>query len=230
MKTAVDTLRPVASVPRLWPDSTVVCLGGGSSLTAEDVAYCRDKAHVIAIKEAGCCRIPGHVAPAPWADVLYAAEARWWHMVGGAPDFKGLKYSIQQDAFERPELRRPVTEWAEPYPDLQVLRDTGSEGLELDPTGLKTGHNSGYQAINLAVHLGAKRIVLLGYDMAKGLGGTQNWFGPHKTHLESQFSLFLNRYTTIVGPLERLGITVINASRASALRVFPQMPLEEALA
>lgn len=229
MNTATATLRPVAVVPRLWPDSTIVCLGGGSSLTAADAAFCRDKAHVIAIKEAGCCRIPGHEAPAPWADVLYAADEKYWRFVNGAPEFKGLKYSIQQDALELPHLRRPVTEWAARYPDLEVLRDTGSEGLELDPSGLKTGHNSGYQAINLAVHLGAKRIVLLGYDMWRGPSGDQNWFGAHPTHLTSQFALFMARFETIVRPLAMLGVTVLNASRFTMLRAFPCVPLEEAL-
>jgi hypothetical protein len=230
MMTATLTPRPVAVVPRLWPGETVVCLGGGSSLTAEDVAFCRDKARVIAIKEAGCCRIPGHVAPAPWADVLYGADEKYWRFVQGAPEFRGLKYSIQQDRSERPELRRPVTEWAAPYPDLEVLRDTGVEGLESDPSGLRTGFNSGYQAIGLAVHFGATRIVLLGYDMWRGPSGKQNWFGPHPTHLESQFELFLNQYLTIVEPLKQRGVTVLNASRFTMMGAFPKVRLEEAFA
>src|SRR6478609_8593286 len=53
------------SVPKLWPGETFVVIGGGASLTHEDVAYCRDRARVVAIKEAGCCRIPGKQAPAP---------------------------------------------------------------------------------------------------------------------------------------------------------------------
>lgn len=230
MTTATLTPRPVAVVPRCWPGETVVCLGGGSSLTAADVAYCRDKARVIAIKEAGCCRIPGQVAPAPWADVLYAADEKYWRFVQGAPEFAGQKYSIQQNAREHPHLRQPITEWAAPYPDLHVLRDTGVDGLESDPSGLKTGHNSGYQAIGLAVHFGAVRIVLLGYDMVRGPSGHQNWFGPHRTHLPSNFELFLNKYLTIVAPLQQLGITVVNASRFTMLGAFPQVPLEEALA
>jgi hypothetical protein len=229
MNTAVDTLRPVAVVPKLWPESTIVCLGGGSSLTAEDVAFCRDKARVIAIKEAGCCRIPGHEAPAPWADVLYAAEEKFYRFVNGAREFKGLKYSIQQDRFERPENRRPPTEWAQPYPDLNVLLDTGDDGLELEPNGLRTGFNSGYQAINLAVHLGAKKIVLLGYDMWRGPSGDQNWFGAHPTHLQTQFPVFLAKFNTITRPLAMLGIEVVNASRFTMLKAFPMMPLSEAL-
>src|SRR5690606_8383467 len=35
------------AVPRRWPNSTVVCLASGPSLTPEDVAFCRGKAPVI---------------------------------------------------------------------------------------------------------------------------------------------------------------------------------------
>ena len=44
--------QPVVRVPRLWPGETVAILGGGPSLTPADVDFCRDKARVIAIKEA----------------------------------------------------------------------------------------------------------------------------------------------------------------------------------
>lgn len=226
---ATATLRPVARVPRLWDGETCVILGGGSSLTQADADYVRGKAHVIAIKEAGCSRIPGFPPVAPWADVLYAADEKYWRFVQGAPEFAGLKYSIQQDAAERPEKQRPVTEWAAPYDGLEVLRDTGVAGLELDPSGLKTGNNSGYQAINLAVHLGVSKIVLLGYDMWAGPDGRQNWFGDHPTHLKSQFALFLHRFETLSRPLAMLGIQVINASRFTMLKAFPCVPLEEAL-
>jgi len=235
LTTATLTARPVARVPRLWPGETVVCLGGGSSLTAADAAFCRDKAHVIAVKEAGCCRIPGHVAPAPWADVLYAADEKYWRFVKGAPEFAGLKYSIQQDAFEARLKNRLPTDWelggwAMAWPDVQVLLDAGEDGLELDPTGLKTGNNSGYQAINLAVHLGAAKIVLLGFDMWRDPSGHQNWFGPHPTHLESQFALFLHKFQSIVEPLKAAGVTVLNASRFTILNTFPRVVLEDVFA
>ena len=45
--------------------------------------------------------------------------------------------------------------------------NTGEEGLELDPTGLRNGQNSAYAAINLAVHMGARTVVLLGVDAGR---------------------------------------------------------------
>jgi len=212
--TAVATVTPVR-VPRLWPGETCVILGGGSSLTPADVAYCRGKARVLAIKEA--------IQLAPWADCLYAAEPKWWRFYDGVPSFTGLKYAIEHN----PQLEH--ANWAA-WPDVQVLRNTGAEGLELDPTGLRTGDNSGYQGVGLAVHLGAAKIVLLGFDMWRDPDGRQNWFGDHPIHLRSFYPLFLQRFATLVEPLTAAGVEVVNASRFTVMRSFPCVPLEEALA
>jgi hypothetical protein len=165
---------PVVPVPKLWPGSTVVCLGTGPSLTAEDVEAVRGRAKVIAINNAH--------ALAPWADVLYAC--------------------------------------------VQVLRKSGQGGIDTDPTSLRTGSNSGYQAIGLAIHFGATRILLLGYDM-RG----EHFFGKHPDGSAPPFALCLSKFATLVEPLQKLGVTVINCSRKTAIpeTVFPRMPLGEAL-
>jgi hypothetical protein len=213
--TAARYVPTFATVPRLWPGSTIVVIGGGSSLTPADVDYCRGKARVIAIKEA--------YQLAPWADVLYAADAKWWRFYQGAPTFDGLKYSIEQN----PSQDAP--DWCAAWPDVAILRNKGDHGLSLDPSGLCTGHNSGYQAVNLAVHLGAAKIVLLGFDMWRGPSGEQNWFGKHPNHVESPYPLFLQSFATIVAPLKQAGVEVLNASRFTILNGFPRVPLEEAL-
>jgi hypothetical protein len=196
-------------VPRCWPESTVVILGGGASLVVEDVDAVRGRARVIAINDAH--RL------APWADVLYAADARWWRYYQGVPTFAGLKYALQVEAAI--------------WPGVQVLRNTGECGLEPDPSGLRTGRNSGYQAMNLAVHLGARRMVLLGYDMGRQAGQPTHWFGEHPVLIRSAspFHTFLHHFATIVEPLQQLGIEVINCSRWSRLDVFPRRPLVDVL-
>ena len=69
------------SVPRLWPGATVACLGCGPSLNADQVVLLRGRARVIAINDAW--RV------APWADVLYGCDGRWWRKHGGVPGFGG---------------------------------------------------------------------------------------------------------------------------------------------
>ncbi len=199
------TLQPPA-VPRLWPGETVVILATGPSLTPAQVERAdRSVARVFAIKEA--------IRLLPRADVLYACDARWWkHFGPGLADYAGPRYAL------------------EPTPYATCLRNTGMTGLELDPTGLKTGQNSGYQAVNLAVHLGAARIVLLGFDMKQGRTG-DHWFGAHTYPgtVPPRFRDFIEYFASIVAPLGAAGIEVLNATPGSALLCFPQVTLDAAL-
>ncbi len=204
---AVTKAPTFARVPRLCPGGTVLCIASGPSLTQADVDYCRGRLDAtIAINTS--------YRMAPWADALYGADAHWWGWHKGVPSFQGAKYSVSPDAVK----------WG-----VSILRNAGSDGLELSPDGLKTGRNSGFQAINLAVHFGAVRIVLLGYDMQRGPGHESHWHGDHPHHQESPFSIFIAKFQTLVAPLTALGVEVINCSRRTALKVFPVKPLEEVL-
>ncbi len=209
----IAAARAAAVVPRLWPGATVVCVASGPSLTADDVAYCRGRAKVIAVKDS--------IRLAPWAECVYGAggdSGAWWKINGPALMwYDGLRYTLDPAA----------EKWA------TVLTNTGFVGLESDPSGLKTGKNSGYQAINLAVHLGAARIVLLGFDMTDGPAGEQRWFGAHPWATRPWRELgqmVAPIFETLVQPLADEGIEIINASRRTALTCFPRMSLAEALA
>lgn len=192
---------------------TVVCVATGPSLTKTDVDYCRGKAFVLAIKDA--------IRLAPWADALYACDSKWWRHYGDALAYDGPKYTLDPLA----------SKWA------TVLGRSGDEGLEIaQKDSLRTGKNSGYQAINLAVHLGATKIVLLGYDMQPSAHGMDHWFGAHPKWKDAvsvtrpAYAVFLPKFTTLVQPLKDLGIEVVNATRRTALEAFPCCSLEEALA
>lgn len=197
-------------IPRIWPGETVVCIGTGPSLTPADVEYCRDRARVIVVNDA--------YTLAPWADALYACDAKWWKWHRGAPGFEGLKYTLEQKVVPPPVL----------YPGVERLRNFGRAGLSLDPEGLKVGFDSGYQAINLAVLLGASRIILLGYDMRSDK--KDHFFGAHPDRTKPNFGMCLQAYQALIEPLRSAGVSVVNATRKTALTCFPQMALEDALA
>jgi hypothetical protein len=115
--------------------------------------------------------------------------------------------------------------------DVITLRKTGEQGVEVNPTGLRSGRNSGAAAINLAVHFGAARILLLGYDMGAKDERHAHFFGAHKFPLRgnSPYKLFRDMMANMVAPLQQLGIEVVNCSRHTELKCFPRQPLEEAL-
>jgi hypothetical protein len=209
MVTTLRAAAPVSRVPTLCPGGVVVCLGGGPSLHSEDVDACRGKATVIAVNDAW--RL------APWADALIASDAAWWSHYRGVPGFTGLKVCVQPGA--------------DRWPGVMVLRNTGHAGIETDPTGLRTGRNTGAAAINLAVHFGARRILLLGYDMEAKDERHSHWFGAHPQGLRggSPYALFREMFATMVGPLRAAGVEVINCSRQTALTCFPRRTLAEVL-
>ena len=190
-------------VAAAWPGSTVVCAGSGPSLAAADLDAARAAGcRVIAVNDA--------YRLAPWADVLYACDSKWWAWHKGAVGFAGRKFALA------PQTRR--------WPDVAVLAHTGRRGLDGDRGGLRSGYNSGYQAINLAVHLGAARILLLGYDMQG-----DHFFGAHPDQSRPPFAVCLREFPSLAAPLAALGIDVVNCTPGSALRVWPVVPLAVAL-
>lgn len=202
-------------VERLWPASTVVCIAPGPSLVREDTELVRGRYPVIAINDA--------VRMVPWADVLYSSDQTWFPKMNGAPSFQGRKYAIL------PQPRKANNPFAR-WPEIQVLKNTGQDGLERSPDGLRTGKNSGYAAINLAVHFGAVRILLLGYDMKIGSNGQTHFDGPRRGTPATNFPMFRAMFDTLPEPLKLAGVTVLNCSRKSALECFPRVPLAHAMA
>lgn len=199
-------------MPKLDPifrGETIVCIGGGPSLTREDVDFVRGKARVLAINNA--------YELAPWADVLYACDGRWWrHHWARVKDLPALKVSLQLPADKKPD-------------GVLCLKKTGRGGLEPDPSGLRHGHNSGYQALGVCAHLGVSRILLLGYDMRLGTGGRAHWHPDHPWRMHPSFNTWIALYQTLVEPLKARGIQVINCTRESNLTAFPRGDLRALL-
>lgn len=196
-----------ARVPAVCPGGTVLCIASGPSLTQADVDFCRGKIDA-------AVAVNTSYQACSWATALYAADSDWWAWHKGVKDFAGERYSVSREA-ER---------WG-----VSILRNTGVDGLEQSPDGLRTGRNSGYQAINLAVHYGAKRIVLLGYDMRTGAKGKRHWHADHPRERQSPFDRFLVSFATLVKPLAELGIEVINCTRDTALTCFERRAIEAVL-
>lgn len=92
----------------------------------------------------------------------------------------------------------------------------------------KHGHNSGAGALALAAHWGARRVILLGYDCQR-TGGKAHWHGDHPPGLGNAGSLpkWPAQFQKLVPQLR--GVEVINASRETALTVFPRASLESVL-
>ncbi len=119
------------------------------------------------------------------------------------------------------------------FPAVRYIKSKVGPGLSFDRSVIHQGSNSGYQAIGLAVHLGVKRIILLGYDMKFGPEGQVHHHGDHPKGMNNPaaglFSAWIERFKTIVPDLERAGVEIINCTPGSALKCFPAAKLEEVL-
>jgi hypothetical protein len=91
-----------------------------------------------------------------------------------------------------------------------------------------TGKNSGYAALNLAYHLEAERIILIGYDMQKA--EQRHWFGAHPEamEVESCYPDFIREFETIIP--DDYGIEIWNCTRSTALHHFPLYDFDEVCA
>lgn len=133
---------------------------------------------------------------APWAEALVGNDRAWWSLYPEALKFAGRKFAGTQ--VQHVERLPPTMEFP-------------------------AGTNSGLQGMRVARMLGAKRILLLGFDMR----GT-HYFGKHPPQLKNttpdRFAKFLEQFALWHG-----GCEVINCTAGSALKRFPFMDLCEAL-
>jgi hypothetical protein len=196
-------------VEPIWSGETVYIIGGGPSLIGFDWNRLIGK-RTIAINKA--------ILSYPMADALYWTDSRVYGWYKKEIDsFKGLKYSIRNHSS---------------YPaGINILRKSNKFGLEEAKDALCHGNNSGYAAINLAYLLGAKRIVLLGYDMHNDgkKGHYHDGYPVPPTGDNIYRDQFIPGFQILADLLKEKKVDVYNASMTSSLRVWPKISFEQAL-
>jgi len=213
-------------VPNVWKGETLIIVAPGPSAEKYNnnalLPY-KEEARIIAVNDA--------YKLVPFADVLYGCDWWWWQKRKMVPEFDGLKIGLTYEGI----TGLPYSGWAGSKEKDQLsyqLASTGKEGLELeDKRAVRTGQNSGYQAINLAVNLGADRIILLGFDMKSGKDKEHFWgdYEDHPNPNKGLYKSWLKNFKTMVKPLEKAGVQVINCTEGSALKCFPMCELERAI-
>lgn len=94
---------------------------------------------------------------------------------------------------------------------------------------IHTGGNSGYQALNLAYLWGAKRVILMGFDM-KRTGGMTHFHGDHQglnNPYDGMLSQWVKNFELIARDLAAAGVEVLNATRETALTCFKRIPIAD---
>lgn len=176
---------------------------------------------------------------APFADVCYFADGRWWewHDKGIARPTLGLTAEQVRQRFQEFQGVKVSIQGNENFKVMDrsvfILRNADGAGGEWDvlcnePNGLATGRNSGFQSINLAWLAGAARILLLGYDM-KGSAQRMHWFGDHPVMTSpGVLSIFIDGFNKLA-KRKPAGLEIINCSADTALACFPRASIESVL-
>ena len=95
---------------------------------------------------------------------------------------------------------------------------------------IKAGSNSGFAAINVAYHLGATRIYLLGYDMNSSVGQTHWHNGYNIRHDDKIYARnMISNFDNIASILKDENIEIFNVNTNNKLKGIPKCTMEQAL-
>ncbi|HEX9905213.1 MAG TPA: hypothetical protein VGA77_09640, partial [Propylenella sp.] len=151
----------------MWSDETVLVIATGPSLSLPDLAIAhdwrrdRERTKVISVNDA-------YRYTSGWQDLIYACDLKWWKL-----------------HYTRTRMAHCLTiDDSVPYP-IHVLRNSGIDGFDPDPSAIRSGGNSAYQAVHIAAHAAARRIVMLGVDYRPGERGMSHCFGDHPPGLQT---------------------------------------------
>lgn len=147
------------------------------------------------------------------ADVVYACDGKWWD-----------RYQADVTA----PARWTQDEGAAKRYGINYIKGEPKQGLSLTPGTIHLGSNGGYQGINLAYHLGATRVALLGYDM-QYTGGQSHWHGDHPAGMNNPVGVdsWIPNFNRLARDCDRAGLAVVNLSRTTALECFKKENFDE---
>jgi len=217
-------------VPRLWPGERVYIVGGGPSLKGFDWERLHGL-NVLALNAAAWAMPQDYrVRVVMFVDrpfyKLFRSRVKQFVMSGGG---------LVLDVTNRP---RPADyegiwwdHWALRIKRLEGIRN---QGISTDPAQVCYNRGCGGAALNVAYLLGAKEIVLLGYDGSTKAG--LNWHDEYEdgrrrtaliTPLNSYWLAVDKAMRACAEQLEQLGVKVYNTNMNSAHGCFPKVPLED---
>ena len=201
--------------PIFTPSDKVFVLGGGPSI---------NETNLDPIKSYPVIGTNASVFLGDWVDIVFFVDDRFynWHSeaIDNFPNRVIHCCSNYKDKFEYLEKV--------PAPSQVAKADPIVWNKKKIAYFTNNGGNAGASAIALACKLGAKQIILLGFDF-KTKGGRHNYHDYHNHTPQKNIyqQKFLIQFKRLAEETERLGIRIINATPDSALDVFPQESLED---
>lgn len=193
----------------IWPRETCFIIAGGPSLLGFDFSKLAGR-RVIAINSS--------VFSYPAADVLFFGDARWWGWNADKVKAVFSGHIFTPSNVNDPRVHNLVKR--SPPPSF-VVTERGEVAMQR--TSL-TG------AMNLAVHFGCSRLVLLGADQQAAPDGRTHHHEDHPiATVEGCWDRQLVELKNAADTLKDLGVEVINTSPRSRINWWPQRSIDEVL-
>lgn len=199
-----------------WTGATVVVLGGGPSLTVEQVEQVREVHGRVK-----CIAVNNSFRLAPWSDVLMASDADWHARNPDAAEFAGLRVAVEGNRLDA--SIHVVPKSILPVQNVTTMPAAGDDRLI-------AGRNGVHHALNLSVLCGATTVILLGCDGAPR-DGRSHWHEGHagKPIPDDFWSEMQRSFSAQENALAARGVNVLNCSPGSSINSFPKVTLDDAL-
>ena len=227
-------------VPRIWEEGDVWIIGGGPSIPQQ--FNVPDKV----IRKV----VNGTFSPNIYSPYMFALHDKhviginvayqigdWIDMVFFGDGGFFLKY--QHKLAEFPKLRVSCSPKTKDVSWVKYLSRDGSHsrGITSNPKAVSWNGNSGAAAISIAANAGARRIILLGFDMKVNDRADQHWHdlygrGAVKDERRARkmpFHKHVRGFPAIADDAKRRNIEILNASPDSAIECFRKVTVEELL-
>jgi len=193
-----------------WYDETAYIIGGGPSVNDTDLTLLHDR-RVIGVNNA--------YRLGPWVDIGWFGDRKWiqWH-AKEFEQFPGIKASCNAN---------PTVLANKSYGFIKFIHRGKILGIDKRPGFVAWNKCSGNSAINLAYHLGSRRIVLVGFDMKSNEKGETNYHNDHAGKNSAPYNKFLAALEIISKDAEKLDVEILNACPGSACKYFPKGELSD---
>lgn len=201
----------------VWKNEPAFILGGGPSLKGFDPTPLRGKGRIFAVNESG-------LTMAPYADVLFWADVRWYDWNKDRLHLHTGEYKItRKRVYNRPPI------------------DTEIKYIKFLPNRLSHWKDSiggwcgGSSTLNLAYLMGCDPIFLLGFDMRDEPLETWREGNWHQRHVEppvigQRRDRFIPALENMATHFDKIRLRIFNCNPNSALRCFPFVSIDEVIA
>ena len=227
-------------VPRIWEDGDVWILGGGPSV-AEQFDIPKEIVESVRAGTSPLNVFSPYLSPlhnkhviginvayqiGDWIDMVFFGDSGFY--LSHRPKlalFPGVKVTCHNGARSESWVKYLGRDGRKP------------RGISSAPNLVSWNGNSGASAISVAAWSGAKRIILLGFDMKLSTDNHQHWHDAYKRGVinvnderkrrKLPFDRHLRGFPEIAEDAKRMGITILNASPDSAIQCFEKICVKD---